>query len=110
MQSDLATIDHIIIHIKLISKSTFFFLVLLTITSLLFPQVAAKNIILLPGKKRDTKIAYHESFKEYCHKERKIFVPYILGEYTRKGHEYVTLIKITTIASKKKNSKWKKKK
>lgn len=53
------------------SKSTIFFLVLLTIRSPLFPQVAVKNIILLPGKKRDTKIAYHESFKEYCTKKGK---------------------------------------
>lgn len=82
-----------------------FFLVLLTIRSPLFPQVTAKNIILLPGKKRDTKIAYHESFKEYWHKEGKIFVPYILGEYTRKGHEHHTIIEITNTAKKKHQTK-----
>lgn len=38
------------------------------------------------------------------HKEGKIFVPYILGEYTRKWHEYFTLIEITTTTSKEKLS------
>lgn len=50
-QSESAPMHHIIGSLKLISKSTIFFLVLLTIRSHLSSQVIEKNIIPIPGKK-----------------------------------------------------------
>lgn len=86
--------------IKLISKRTVFFLVLLTMRSplLLKLQQKKKNIIHSWKKKRgwgenissiprDTKIVHHQSLKEYWQKEGTDFVLHVLGEYTKKGHE-----------------------
>ena len=63
---------------------------------------------------KDTKMAHHQSFKEYWQKEGTNFVLHVLGEYTIKGHECFTLIKITATTSKEKRKrktskdKWKK--
>lgn len=51
---------------------------------------------------KDTKMAHHQSFKEYWQKEGTNFALHVLGEYTIKGHECFTLIKITATTSKRK--------
>lgn len=47
--------------------------------------------------------AHHQSFKEYWQKKGTDFVLYVLGEYTIKGHECFTLIKITATTSRTTN-------